>query len=196
MASDICGIINAGGTSQRMGANKALLRLGDRTIIERIAGVLARCTAERFIVANSPEEYRGLGLAIHPDIHPGTGALGGIETALTHSAREYNFITACDTPFLTADFVELLASEASGYDAVVVRSADGFEPFSAIYSKSILPVVAEAIGRKDLAIHKILKRIRTRAIDIDSIPAAVPPILFNINTPEDYELAKKLLLLK
>ncbi|HIE29680.1 TPA: hypothetical protein EYP66_20615 [Candidatus Poribacteria bacterium] len=68
----------AGGRSSRMGYNKALLRIGGKTTIERVLTSLKEVTDSFLIVTNSPEEYAFLNIPMKPDILPGKGAFGGL----------------------------------------------------------------------------------------------------------------------
>lgn len=57
MRNDLSGIILCGGNSSRMQTNKALLKLGDKTVIEIIAAKLKSIFNEVLISANDSKEY-------------------------------------------------------------------------------------------------------------------------------------------
>ena len=76
----------AGGQSRRMGRDKALLPLGDQTLIERVIAATRPLGYPCFIVGD-PATYTHLGLPVHPDRHPGLGPLGGLHTALGADCR-------------------------------------------------------------------------------------------------------------
>src|SRR5262245_43823593 len=79
----VTGVIQAGGKSTRMGGRaKALLELGGRRIIDRVASVMAAVTSEQLVVTNTPELYAFLGLPLVPDVFPDHGSLGGIYSGL------------------------------------------------------------------------------------------------------------------
>ena len=51
-------VVLAGGQSQRMGSNKALLRIDDReTLIERVVNNLKPLSDDIVLVSNAPELY-------------------------------------------------------------------------------------------------------------------------------------------
>src|SRR5215210_1282457 len=96
-------VILAGGSSTRMGANKALLRAkpGGPTVVERVIARLTEAGLAPILhVTNTPEEYGFLDLPMVGDDVPAAGSLGGMLTALNHSACERTMIVACDMPWL------------------------------------------------------------------------------------------------
>ncbi len=91
MYNDITGIILAGGKSKRMGINKALLKIGDKTIIERTAGLMQGLFNRVLLITNSPNEYMFLGLEIYEDIYKNIGPLAGIHSGLVYSNYRKKF---------------------------------------------------------------------------------------------------------
>src|SRR5260370_34023417 len=83
------------------GEPKALLEVGGRRIIERVADVLRQVTDEQLLVTNTPDRYAWMGLPMVPDVFPDAGSLGGIYSGLK-AAGEAAFTVACDMPFLSA----------------------------------------------------------------------------------------------
>src|SRR5699024_12091296 len=57
---ETCGVILAGGKSTRMGTNKALLKIDNRTVIEKVASELQLVCDKVIIVTNVPDDYRFL----------------------------------------------------------------------------------------------------------------------------------------
>ena len=72
----VTGVILAGGESRRMGQNKALLPLGEDSLIEHVIRRMHRVTDELLLITNAPAEYTHLGLPMHRDMIPDAGALG------------------------------------------------------------------------------------------------------------------------
>ena len=79
--ADIEGFILAGGASSRMGADKALLRLGGEPFVGRVARALWR-VAGRVRVVSSRHEGAAFGLEVVPDRFEGRGAIGGLHAVL------------------------------------------------------------------------------------------------------------------
>ncbi len=72
------------------------------TLIERLIRRLAPLKAETFITTNQAETYRFLGLPLFPDRLPGSGALGGLLTAIEAARTPLVAVVACDMPFASS----------------------------------------------------------------------------------------------
>src|SRR5436309_2246159 len=92
---EIC--ILAGGLSQRMGCDKARLRLGPRTMLGQIQAT-ARTTGWPVRV-------------IGRDLVPRCGPLGGIYSALETTQRDAILFLACDMPFVGTEILGRLLDE-------------------------------------------------------------------------------------
>ena len=94
-------------------------------------------------------KYATLGLSgALPTASPGSGPLGGIETALTHTAADWNLVLACDMPAITAEFLRDLldAAERAGADALLPAGPSGrLEPLSAVYHRRCLATLRRAL---------------------------------------------------
>jgi molybdopterin-guanine dinucleotide biosynthesis protein A len=141
-------VIQAGGESRRVGSDKALLPFLGQPLILRILSRLAWIADEVLVTANQPENYRFLGLTPIPDIVPGLGALGGLYTALSIASQPYVAVVACDMPFASPELFlyELSQMRELGMDVAIPRTAEGTEPFHAVYrAEACLPHVRDAI---------------------------------------------------
>src|SRR5881394_2977065 len=95
---DIGICILAGGLSQRIGRDKARLRLGRRTLLGHV-----RRAAEAV----------GLDVrVIRKDLVPRCGPLGGIYTGLITSTHDAEVFLSCDMPFVTPDLIRKVARSA------------------------------------------------------------------------------------
>ena len=90
------------------GRPKALLELGGRRIIDRVAHVMRQVADDLLIVTNTPELYAGLGLPMVPDAFPDHGSLGGIYSGLQAASGDAAFTVACDMPFLMPEVARLV----------------------------------------------------------------------------------------
>jgi len=188
----ISGIILAGGKSNRMGKNKALLELGGLTLIERVARVLSETCSEIIIAGGNPLELRHLGYPVVPDIHPGCGPLSGLHAGLVAAHNRYCFVSACDTPFLDREIIMRLVSEAEGYDAIILKHGEYYEPLSSLYSKAFIKAAETSIKKGSYKVMKAVSLVNWRAVTLKPCETeALKKSLININTPWDYEQAKK-----
>jgi molybdopterin-guanine dinucleotide biosynthesis protein A len=188
------GAILAGGGSTRMGTNKAVLPFGGVRVIETLLQALCPLFLEIAIVANEPAPYADLGVPVWPDRIPGKGALGGIYTAVFQSASPQTFCIACDMPFANPAVIAFLRDTAPGFDAVVPRTADGYQPLHAVYGKTCLPHMEAMIRDDRLQVTGLLPVIRVRTVEEEELRPMDPSLLCfaNINTREELEAAVRL----
>src|SRR6185369_16848993 len=131
------------------------------------------------------------------DIYPKWGALGGLHAALSACRREWAIVVACDLPLVTAELFQHLASLDNEYDAIVPIQPDGRpQPLAALYRadpcRRVATELIEAGRRRPL---DLLEKVRTRWVDfveIANLPQA-ERFFVNINTPEDYDGAVRVL---
>lgn len=181
------GAILAGGMSRRMGANKALIKLNDETIIERTIRLFKDIFDETIIIANEPLLYEGLSTRIYADIHEGAGSLGGIYTALFHSTGSHVFVAACDMPFLNKNAIQKVIENPEA-DAVVPFIQGRFHPMHALYSKSCMMRIEALIKEKDLRLSSLIEKIHVKKLTEDDFPAIdINASVENINTKEELE---------
>jgi molybdopterin-guanine dinucleotide biosynthesis protein A len=198
----VSGFVLAGGASSRMGRPKALLVLNGETMLERQLRLL-RCVSGKVSVAGWPG---GMSITYLPASvrrvpllldEPGDrGPLGGIYSALKRSRTEYNLFLGCDMPFVTAEFLEYLCRAAlrTRADVTVPKSVDRrLNPVCAVYRRRALREMHASLELGERKISRLFFRIHTQVIPWREIACAgFPPAIFdNMNTPEDYERAKK-----
>jgi molybdopterin-guanine dinucleotide biosynthesis protein A len=188
------GAILAGGGSSRMGTNKAVLPFGGARVIETLLRALRPLFSEIAIVANDPAPYADLGVPVWRDRIPGKGALGGIYTAVLRSASPQTFCIACDMPFANPAVIAFLRDMAPGYDAVVPRTADGYQPLHAFYAKTCLPHMEAMIRDDRLQVTGLFSAVRARTVGEGELRSMDPSLLCfaNVNTREELEAAVRL----
>ncbi|OGO16987.1 MAG: hypothetical protein A2Z02_06510 [Chloroflexi bacterium RBG_16_48_7] len=204
MATDksITGIIIAGGSGTRFGKNKALIVINNKTLIELVIEKLNKVVDE-VVVVTSAGQYENIACTgikdkIILDIIPGKAAMGGVYTGLVSSNSFYSLVVACDMPLLNTDLLKHMVSVAPGNDAVIPRIENYTEPLHALYSKGCIPQIKKLIEDGELSMQILLKRINAKYIDRTEIEKYDPEHLsmFNINTVEDMDRARKVLAVK
>ena len=188
------GAILAGGGSTRMGTNKAVLPFGGARLIETLLRALRPLFPEIAIVANDPAPYADLGAPVWPDRIPGKGALGGIYTAVFRSASPQTFCIACDMPFANPAVIAFLRDVAPGYDAVVPRTADGYQPLHAVYGKTCLPHMEAMIRDDRLQVNRLFPAVRVRTVEEEELRPMDASLrcFVNVNTREELEAFARL----
>lgn len=175
-----------------MGADKALLEFGGKTLLEHALHTLQELTPEVRIVG-SRAKFASFGQVIE-DIFQGQGPLGGIHAALTASATELNLILAVDLPFVQSDFLKYLVEQAQSTDAlaVVPRVAGFFQPLCAAYRRDFRQEAEHSLFRGTNKIDALFEKVRTLVITEEEIVRrGFSAAQFeNLNTREEFEHAK------
>jgi len=166
-----------------MGRDKALLPYRGRTLVESVAQAVEQAAGSATLVGH-PRRYSRLGLPAIPDAYPRQGPVGGILTALGHTSADWNLVTACDMPGLSARFLRMLLAEAegSGEDALVASGPSGRpEPLCAVYHKRARPALEAAFRR---GVRKALTALEELRVAILPFSQVTP--FQNVNTPEEW----------
>ncbi|MEK7995110.1 MAG: NTP transferase domain-containing protein, partial [Planctomycetota bacterium] len=180
-------IILAGGGSRRMGTDKSMLPVGGRPLITGICEQLRDCFDQVLVSANDADKLAFLGLEIIPDGVPGQGPLMGIASTLEASARELNFVVACDIPHVELRCVRRMLSEAAetGADIVVpITGEHRYEPLFAVYRKSALEAINKVLSSGGRKITDAFALCQVKCVELDTD-------LVNLNTMAEYEKFKK-----
>lgn len=195
MIDKCTGVILAGGENSRLsGKNKALFRVGQKRILDRIFEVFTILFEKIMLVTNDPIQYLEWDFDIVTDLFPIRSSLTGIHTGLFYITTPYAFFSACDTPFLKKEFIEiLLDSVEPDIDIVIPETSKGVEPLCSVYSKRCFKPIEEQLEKKSLKIQRIFKKVRVKKIPEDIMRTIDPGLisLYNINTPDDLTRAKQ-----
>jgi molybdopterin-guanine dinucleotide biosynthesis protein A len=188
-------IILAGGKGSRLNfAEKALLELRGKPILNHVIETLSRCVDEIIVVARDEDQQgklRRSGVRIVRDEVRGFGPVGGIYTGLRASNSEYAFVTACDMPFIKAEVVDLLFRKAIGYDVAIPYPP---EPLHAVYKrKTTIAASRAAIRKREGAIMYVVNSLSVNYVSKDDIRTVDPDLctFVNINSLEDVEILNK-----
>jgi len=179
-----------------------LLEVEGVPLIVRTARMVEPLVSEVTIIG-PPDRYACLGLRTIEDRQiagrEGQGwlraPLVGIATALSATNAPWNLILACDLPYLTSDWLDWLLARAVTSEAqiVVPRSSGGLEPLAAVYRKECAAGIDAALRRGIRKVTDAMKDFRTEALSETDWRGHDPQgrVLTNMNTPADYEEAKK-----
>jgi len=174
-----------------MGKDKAFLKIAGIALIEHILRTLKDVVQDIIVVTNSPHLYSAYDVQIVTDASEKRGPLTGIYSGLLHSRDEYNFVVACDMPFLNAGLVSFMKGLSEGYDVVVPYCEGKFEPLHAVYRKRLLPVLEQQLAKEKRKIQDLFGTVLVRRITEQEIDRFDPArkSFKNLNTPEEYEEA-------
>lgn len=188
----IAGLVIMGGQNKRMNGNhKAFLKLGNDTFLYHIVHALSPCHSI-YLSVDQRDKFSHLTLPLIEDYYEAIGPLGGLYSALKEVPQDYLFVTACDMPFITRDFVSYMLSQLhTDTECVVLCDESGFfYPLGALYSKSLIPKIESMIKDQNYRMQYLIKLAKSRVIPISETPFS-KSLLRNVNTPEDYEACLK-----
>ncbi len=198
--TNITAFILSGGKSSRIGRKKSFLEIDGKTLIQRLVELLDSIFTEVVISSNDSELYEFLGKKIISDIFPGRGPLSGIHSALSFTSSEKNFIVSCDMPFISSELIKYIINFKSNAEVILPRYEEKIQQLCGVYSKSVLPVVENllVVSEKQKSILKgsvfeLLERVTTEFIPVDQLSFYQQNLFMNLNTSEDYLLAKNIL---
>ncbi|MFC5471751.1 molybdenum cofactor guanylyltransferase [Cohnella suwonensis] len=207
MREDRSVVILAGGRGRRMGgANKALLRLGGETLLERQLREAAKWTDEVIVVSNEPIPLlQDFGVRVVPDVYPGEGPLAGLHAGLSATTRRYVWVLACDQPYPSAEAAELLlrclseateAPEATEATEAAVSVIGGrAQPLHAVYRQEVVARAASLLADGVRRLNDLLSGISWIPVTEERFVRSGIPASFaeDIDTPEQYEREMRLL---
>lgn len=206
MYDDITGIILSGGKSTRMGENKSLLKIRNKSIIESVRDLMQSLFPNVILITNNPEEYQFLGLKIFEDIYIRMGPLAGIHSGLTYSSTTKNFVISCDIPLMTAQMISYLVSYKTD-KLITIAKADGFiQQLCGVYNKECIPYAAEILfnqinsdeknpeqKKRGCKVLRLIDVVGAEIINAETVPFYKKDIFFNMNKKEDFNTIKNYL---
>lgn len=191
------GIILAGGRSQRMGANKALLPLPGQpseTFLSRLTSTLASLCAEVLVVARDPAQFADVPLTLSAarmvfDEKPGGGPLMGLYSGLNAMQSPAALVIAVDMPFTQPALLAFLLSQYQENTLVVPVVKGVPQVLLAIYPRSILPLIEALLKQGKRAPRALLEVAPVRYIEEAQLREVDPQLrsFVGINTPEDLQ---------
>lgn len=195
---DIGSIVLAGGKGLRLGYEKALETVGNKSLIQWVVSALSFFSSDIIIVTAAKQFFPQFidypKLEIVTDTYLGKGPLGGIYTGLAASDSFYNLVVACDMPFLNQALLDYMIQISTSFDLVVPRVGNMVEPLHAVYSKGCLAPIECLLKQGNLSIRELFTLVRVRYVEAAEINRFDPKHLsfFNVNTEADLETAREI----
>jgi molybdopterin-guanine dinucleotide biosynthesis protein A len=187
----ILGAIIAGGTSSRMGQEKALLDIDGVPLIERVASRLRFQVDGLVINANGdPNRFIALGPIVADELKDIGTPLAGIHAVLRYAQADgFKAVVTVpsDTPFLPLDLVQRLAEGGSHKGAAIAMTNGQSHFLTGIWTVALLPALELRMKNDNL------RRVQdfATAAEAERVVWSDHPHdpFFNINTPEDLKRA-------
>ena len=197
--ASIAGVILAGGLSRRMGGvEKSLIELGGVPLVAHARNRLAPQVARIVISANGdPERFARFCLPVAGDAVPGyAGPLAGIHSAMLW-AREnlpeasHVLSAAADTPFFPSNLCEKLAAAAATGKIVLAASGGKTHQVFGLWPVQLAGELEDYLANGGRKVMAFVEAHEWSAAEFAILETGRGPIdpFFNINTPEDVDLA-------
>ena len=194
------GLVLTGGLARRMGGgDKTRIRIGGKTILERVlARFKPQCVAVILNANGDPTRFADTGLPVVADTVPGfAGPLAGILAGLDWAAAYAPGIADVasvpgDCPFLPGDLVARLSAtrQAAGVPLACARSGDWRHPVVGLWPVALREDLRKALVEENM--HKIETWTARHGIAVGNWPATPIDPFFNVNTPADAAEAERI----
>ena len=193
MKAALTGLVLAGGSSRRMGRDKALLELDGVALVQLVVERLEGICEEVLIVGGDPAAYPDLGARLVADVFAGVGVLGGIHAGLQAAECELALAVGCDMPFLDVDLLLAFADWAKGHDVALLRQGEQVEPLHSAYRRTCLTPIEQAILSGERRVVSFFPHVSVRYVTPEEVASFDPELrsFRNINTAEEWRAVRK-----
>jgi len=195
----------AGGKSSRMGRDKALLEINGKSLLQKICEAAQDCGADPiYIITPWQDRYKSINLPLECNFIPETepqSPLTGFALGLSYFSKadlktDWVLLLACDLPNINPNVIKswaerliTLPSQAIAYLPKTSGTSNTkvWEPLCGFYRISCLESLKAYIQTGEYSFQGwLVKSV------VAEIPNVDKQILFNCNTPDDYESVEKL----
>ena len=180
-------IVLSGGSSRRMGTDKADLPYGETTFLEHQIAKGRAMGISDILVSG----YRGKNCSapVVADVLLERGPLGGLAATLPHAAHERCLVLTVDMPRLSADVLRDLIADSRKSDRAVtiLRHGDKFEPLVGVYCRRAAAAAESLLHQGRGAVMALLDEV-----GYDEFYCGEDNDAFqNVNTMAQYEAVKQ-----
>jgi molybdopterin-guanine dinucleotide biosynthesis protein A len=188
LQQDVTAVVLAGGQGRRMdGADKGLLMLNDRPLVEHVIETVSSQVNTLVISANrNLAHYRRFGYPVAADImRDFQGPLAGLLSAMALAKTAYTLTVPCDAPKPASDLVLRLATalEREGAEIAVAHDGKRLQPAHALVPVSLKGDLRDYLQEGHRKLGAWLKTHRLALADFSDNPSAFA----NINTQADLD---------
>jgi molybdopterin-guanine dinucleotide biosynthesis protein A len=181
-------VLLAGGKSERMGRDKALLPMphSDELLWHRQLRILGELCAERIYWSGPPRPGIPKGVSLVPDTVTSAGPLAGVGACLRVIATDLLVVLAVDLPRMDASYLAKLTRRCTPTRGAVPKRGEDFEPLAAVYPAVLRELAEDRLHQGRYAMHDFVREAIRREL-IDAIPVAARDAakFANVNSPED-----------
>lgn len=171
---------------------KALLPVGNETMLQRVVRHISRIVSPVAVIASSGQELPALpgDISVYFDREPQGGPLTAIGLGLEVMQGQCDavFVSACDTPLIEEAVVQKLISILEGHQLAIVREEGRYHPLTAVYRTSLLETVQSLLRQDIRRAIDLVERVPAAFLEGEELRHIDPELrsLRNINTRHQY----------
>ena len=182
----VTGVVLAGGRGSRMGgADKGLVEVAGRPMVEHVLAAVERQTGAVAINANrSADRYARYGHPVIADRLDGfQGPLAGMASALEAAATEFVLVVPCDSPLLDPALGPRLHAALAQREADIAVAHDGerMHPVFVLLRRSVRSGLEAFLARGERKIDRWFEEEKTEVVDFSDLPE----MFLNVNREAD-----------
>ena len=194
--NNVLPVILAGGKSRRFGADKAVAKLGDKSLIDYTINKLEPKFAEILVITNNPKQVSKNNIFFIKDTMSGQlGPLVGILSAMEwvkNNDKNYEWIISfpCDTPFFEEEIIDKVINSQKSSDKklLFLKSGNKRHNIFGLWSIELMEQLRNDINQGARKVEDWANKIGTEIVEINS---ESDKSFLNINTKLDLEDAQK-----
>ena len=194
--NNVLPVILAGGKSRRFGADKAVAKLGDKSLIDYTINKLEPKFAEILVITNNPMQVSKNNIFFIKDTLAGQlGPLVGILSAMEwvkNNDKNYEWIISfpCDTPFFEEKIIDKVINSQKSSDKklLFLKSGNKRHNIFGLWSIELMEQLRNDINQGARKVEDWANKIGTEIVEINS---ESDKSFLNINTKLDLEDAQK-----
>jgi molybdopterin-guanine dinucleotide biosynthesis protein A len=176
-------VILAGGSSSRMGRDKAWLEVDGQTLLQRQIQLACGIGAQEVLISGRADvDYTEFGCRIVKDRLPNSGPMAGIAAALEAVTTPLLLVLAVDMPHMSADCLQRLLANCTPARGAMPRLNGQVEPLAAIYPRAGRETGAVKTGSARAFAERCVAAELARYVDL---PASDAHCFTNWNSPAD-----------
>ena len=194
--NNVLPVILAGGKSRRFGADKAVAKLGDKSLIDYTINKLEPKFAEILVITNNPMQVSKNNIFFIKDTLAGQlGPLVGILSAMEwvkNNDKNYEWIISfpCDTPFFEEEIIDKVINSQKSSDKklLFLKSGNKRHNIFGLWSIELMEQLRNDINQGARKVEDWANKIGAEIVEINS---ESDKSFLNINTKLDLEEAQK-----
>lgn len=194
--NNVLPVILAGGKSRRFGADKAVAKLGEKSLIDYTINKLEPKFAEILVITNNPMQVSKNNIFFIKDTMAGQlGPLVGILSAMEwvkNNDKNYEWIISfpCDTPFFEEKIIDKVINSQKSSDKklLFLKSGNKRHNIFGLWSIELMEQLRNDINQGARKVEDWANKIGTEIVEINS---ESDKSFLNINTKLDLEDAQK-----